>query len=255
MSRKISYSAAINEALIQMMEEDPKVFVLGEDVAKMGGDFGITRGIWQRWPDRIKDTSLSESAIIGLSCGAAICGLKPVPEIMFGDFLGVCFDQLVNNAAKMNYMTEVPRKIVIVGGGVIGIEFVGIYNAFGADVTVVEFLPKILPPIDEEIAARSQMILENKGVKFMTGTKLESIEKSDAGLVVKADNGKEVVSIECDQVLVATGRAIDVEGMGLDKIGVTYDRKGIKVDENFETNVKGIYAIGDVIGNMMLAHD
>lgn len=88
----------------------------------------------------------------------------------------------------------------------------------------------------------------------MTGTKLESIEKSDAGLVVKADNGKEVVSIECDQVLVATGRAIDVEGMGLDKIGVTYDRKGIKVDENFETNVKGIYAIGDVIGNMMLAH-
>jgi len=151
-------------------------------------------------------------------------------------------------------MTEVPRKIVIVGGGVIGIEFVGIYNAFGADVTVVEFLPKILPPIDEEIAARSQMILENKGVKFMTGTKLESIEKSDAGLVVKADNGKEVVSIECDQVLVATGRAIDVEGMGLDKIGVTYDRKGIKVDENFETNVKGIYAIGDVIGNMMLAH-
>lgn len=106
MSRKISYSAAISEALIQMMEEDPKVFILGEDVAKMGGDFGITRGIWQRWPERIKDTSLSESAIIGLSCGAAICGLKPVPEIMFGDFLGVCFDQLVNNAAKMNYMYQ-----------------------------------------------------------------------------------------------------------------------------------------------------
>lgn len=106
MSRKISYANAIGEALMQIMEEDPRVFILGEDVAKMGGDFGITRGIWQKWPDRAKDTALSESAILGLSCGAAICGLKPVPEIMFADFLGVGFDQLVNNAAKMNYMYQ-----------------------------------------------------------------------------------------------------------------------------------------------------
>ena len=106
MSRKITYAGAIGEALQQMMEVDRRVFILGEDVAKMGGDFGITRGIWQRWPDRAKDTALSEQAIIGLSCGAAVCGLKPVPEIMFADFLGVCFDQLVNNAAKMNYMYQ-----------------------------------------------------------------------------------------------------------------------------------------------------
>lgn len=106
MSRKLSYSKAINEALTQMMEQDPRVFVLGEDVAKMGGDFGITQGIWHKWPDRIKDTALSESAILGLSCGAAVCGLKPVPEIMFADFLGVGFDQLVNNAAKLNFMYQ-----------------------------------------------------------------------------------------------------------------------------------------------------
>lgn len=106
MSRKLSYGMAINEALHQIMEEDGRVFVLGEDVAKMGGDFGITKGIWEKWPDRIKDTALSESAILGLSCGAAVCGLKPVPEIMFADFLGVCFDQVVNNAAKLNYMYQ-----------------------------------------------------------------------------------------------------------------------------------------------------
>lgn len=106
MGRKITYSKAINEALHQEMERDEKVFILGEDVAKMGGDFGITQGIWQKWPDRIKDTSLSESAIMGLSCGAAVCGLKPVPEIMFADFLGVCYDQLVNNAAKLNFMYQ-----------------------------------------------------------------------------------------------------------------------------------------------------
>lgn len=106
MSRKLSYAMAINEALHQIMEEDQRVFVLGEDVAKMGGDFGITKGIWNKWPQRIRDTALSESAILGLSCGAAVCGLKPVPEIMFADFLGVGFDQITNNAAKMNYMYQ-----------------------------------------------------------------------------------------------------------------------------------------------------
>ena len=104
--KKLSYGMAINEALHQIMEQDERVFILGEDVAKMGGDFGITKGIWAKWPDRIKDTALSESAILGLSCGAAVCGLKPVPEIMFADFLGVGFDQIVNNAAKLNFMYQ-----------------------------------------------------------------------------------------------------------------------------------------------------
>lgn len=105
-SRKLSFSKAINEALHQVMEQDESVFVLGEDVAKMGGDFGITQGIWHRWPERAFDTALSEQAIIGLSCGAAVCGLRPVAELMFADFAGVCYDQLVNNAAKLRFMYE-----------------------------------------------------------------------------------------------------------------------------------------------------
>ncbi len=104
MGRLLSYGMAINEALHQAMEKDDRVFILGEDVAKMGGDFGITKGIYHKWPDRIKDTALSESAIIGLANGAALCGLRPVAEIMFADFLGVCIDQLINNAAKLNFM-------------------------------------------------------------------------------------------------------------------------------------------------------
>ena len=106
MTRKITYAKAINEALHQEMERDNRVFVLGEDVAKMGGDFGITQGIWEKWPNRAKDTALSELAILGLSNGAALCGLRPVPEIMFADFLAVCLDQLVNNAAKLNFMFQ-----------------------------------------------------------------------------------------------------------------------------------------------------
>ncbi len=104
MARKLSFAKAINEALHQEMERDPSVFVIGEDVAKMGGDFGITQGIWHKWPDRARDTALSESAIIGLSVGSAICGLRPVAELMFADFVTVCYDQLVNNAAKVHFM-------------------------------------------------------------------------------------------------------------------------------------------------------
>jgi pyruvate dehydrogenase E1 component beta subunit len=103
-ARKITFTKALNEALHQGMEQDPSVFIIGEDVAKMGGDFGVTQGIWHRWPDRAYDTALSESAIIGLSAMSGVCGLRPVAELMFADFAGVCFDQLVNNAAKLRFM-------------------------------------------------------------------------------------------------------------------------------------------------------
>lgn len=123
MARKISFAGAINEALHQEMERDETVFILGEDVAKMGGDFGITKGIWLKWPHRAYDTALSEQAILGLSNGAALCGLKPVAELMFADFVTVCYDQLVNNAAKLCYMYngEASAQIVVravTGGGI-----------------------------------------------------------------------------------------------------------------------------------------
>ena len=123
MPRKLSFSKALNEALHQSMERDENVFIIGEDVAKMGGDFGITQGIWHKWPDRAYDTPLSEQAIIGLCSSAAALGLRPVAEIMFADFLGVCFDQIVNNAAKMNFMYggEASAAITVrasTGGGI-----------------------------------------------------------------------------------------------------------------------------------------
>jgi pyruvate/2-oxoglutarate/acetoin dehydrogenase E1 component len=98
MSRILTFSKALNEALHQEMERDEKVFIIGEDVAKMGGDFGITSGIWKRWPKRAYDTALSESAIVGLACGAAICGLRPVAELMFADYNGRASAQLVVRA-------------------------------------------------------------------------------------------------------------------------------------------------------------
>ena len=105
---------AINEALHQAMEQDDSVFVIGEDVAgcsgsagdvgAVGGVFGVTEGIYHRWPDRCIDTPISESAIVGAAAGAALVGMRPVAEIMFADFIGVCMDQIVNQMAKFRYM-------------------------------------------------------------------------------------------------------------------------------------------------------
>ncbi len=121
--KRMSMVQAINEALDIMMAENPRVFLLGEDIGHMGGDFGVTRGLWQKYgAERVRDTPLSEAAIIGTAIGAAMVGMRPVPEIMFADFLGTCYDQIVNNAAKMHYMFDGQFKAPIVirtaaGGG------------------------------------------------------------------------------------------------------------------------------------------
>ncbi len=120
---RMSMVQALNNALDLMMAENDKVFLLGEDIGRMGGDFGVTRGLFDKYgAERVRDTPLSEAAIIGTAVGAAMVGMRPVPEIMFADFLGTCYDQIVNNAAKMHYMFDGQFKAPIVirtaaGGG------------------------------------------------------------------------------------------------------------------------------------------
>lgn len=121
--KRMSFVQALNDALDIMMAEDERVFLLGEDIGHMGGDFGVTRGLFAKYGgERVRDTPLSEAAIIGTAVGAAMVGMRPVPEIMFADFLGTCYDQIVNNAAKMHYMFDGQFKAPIVirtaaGGG------------------------------------------------------------------------------------------------------------------------------------------
>ena len=122
-ARTRTYVQALTEALDIAMERDPSVFMLGEDIGEMGGDFGVTRGLWAKYgAERVRDMPLSEAAIVGTTVGAAMVGMRPVAEIMFADFLGECYDQLVNNAAKMHYMFDGQFKASIVvrtacGGG------------------------------------------------------------------------------------------------------------------------------------------
>src|SRR6266700_3301629 len=114
MGRTLSFQQAINEALAQELERDPRVVLMGEDVAggsgtdgemdAWGGPLGVTKGLWSKFGDRVMDTPISESAFIGAAIGAATAGLRPVVELMFVDFMGVCFDQIFNQAAKFRYM-------------------------------------------------------------------------------------------------------------------------------------------------------
>jgi pyruvate/2-oxoglutarate/acetoin dehydrogenase E1 component len=105
--RKASFVKALNTALDLGMERHPEMFLIGEDIGEMGGDFGVTRKLWAKYgEDRVRDTPLSEAAIIGTCVGSAMMGMRPVAEIMFADFLGECYDQIVNNASKLHYMFD-----------------------------------------------------------------------------------------------------------------------------------------------------
>ena len=147
-------------------------------------------------------------------------------------------------------LTEFPRRLVIVGAGVIGMEFASIFRQLGAEVTVVEFLKECIPALDADVAKRLRKVLEKQGVKFYMQSAVKSIAN---GCVTFERKGKEQ-SIEADKVLVAVGRKPNVEGFALEKTSIKYDARGIEVDDDMLTNVPGVYAIGDVNARMMLAH-
>jgi len=151
-------------------------------------------------------------------------------------------------------LAAVPQRLAIIGGGIIGMEFACIFNAFGSKVTVLEALPDLLANIDREIVRRMGVYLKKQGIEVHTQAAVERIEKKGETLEVVAQGKKGTITCEADIVLLATGRKPFTCGLGLEKLGVTCDRGFIDVDENFETNVPGIYAVGDVIKGPMLAH-
>lgn len=149
---------------------------------------------------------------------------------------------------------SIPDALAIIGGGVIGIEFACIFSALGSKVTVIEFLPRILANMDSEISKKLVLSLKKKGISIELDTKVMQITMDNGSLGILTEGKKGEGVISADAVLVSTGRAPNVEGLGLETVGIEYGRKGIKVDEAYQTNMPGIYAIGDVIGGLMLAH-
>lgn len=153
-------------------------------------------------------------------------------------------------------LKKVPKKLVIIGGGVIGLELGVVWRRLGAEVEVVEFLDKILPTMDGEISKTMQRILKKAGFTFRLSTKVTAAKKTKSGvsLTVEPAKGGDAETVEADVVLVAIGRRPFTEGLGLEALGVEMDRGKVKIDSHYRTNVEGIWAIGDVIDGPMLAH-
>lgn len=160
----------------------------------------------------------------------------------------------VVTSAELLEMTSVPSRLLIIGGGVIGMEFAGIFQQFGSQVTVVEAGSSILGQLDQELVKRIRVFIRRQGITVYSKTRVERIERQDDHLLVTAVNEKEEKQLEVDCVLLAVGRQPCTDDINLDKLGIELENDGIKVDENYCTSADGIYAIGDVIGGQMLAH-
>ncbi len=151
--------------------------------------------------------------------------------------------------------TKLPASVVIIGAGAIGVEFATVWNSYGADVTLVEMLPRVLPLMDEELGAELAKIYTKRGVKILTGTKVLGIEKTDAGVAVKVSGEGGEQTLQAEQALVAIGFKPNSPDMGLKEAGVTVSERGfVEIDERMATNVPGVWAIGDVTGKAMFAH-
>ncbi len=153
-------------------------------------------------------------------------------------------------------LESVPKKLLVVGGGYIGLELGSVWKRLGAEVEVVDFLERILPGMDGEVSKQFQRMLEKQGLTFHLGYKVAGVERTSKGakVTVEPKDGGEAKTFEADVVLLAVGRRPNTEGLGLEEVGVALDRGRVTVDESFATNVDGIYAIGDVIRGPMLAH-
>jgi dihydrolipoamide dehydrogenase len=148
----------------------------------------------------------------------------------------------------------VPKSMLIIGGGVIGVEFGYVFNGLGTQVTVVEMLPRVIPMMDEDLGNELGKLLGRQGVKLMTGSAVEKMEKTKTGWKVTVKTGTESAEIEVDVVLVAVGRRAFTDDLGLEKVGVKLHRLGVEVDESLRTSVPNVFAIGDVTGRIQLAH-
>lgn len=166
---------------------------------------------------------------------------------------GIEYDgEFVGDSTTALSFTEVPERLVVIGGGYIGLELGSVWNRLGSQVTVLEAMDRVLPGLDREIAKIAARVFAKQGLDFKTSAWVESAKRVGDHCVVQC---KDMEPIECDRVLMCTGRVPNTTGIGLESLGVTVDRRGaIEVNENFETSVPGVYAIGDCIGGAMLAH-
>ena len=186
---------------------------------------------------------------ICIATGSEVAGIPGV-EVAFDGETIVSSDHAIA-------LAKVPATMVVVGGGVIGLELGSVWARLGAKVTVVEYLDKVLGPMDGEVSSAFQKILVKQGIEFRLGAKVTGVSKDGdgAGVTFEPAKGGEAETLKADVVLVATGRRAFTDGLGLDELGIVRDKAGrVEIDGHYKTNVEGVYALGDVVKGPMLAH-
>ena len=170
-------------------------------------------------------------------------------------FITIDKERIITSTEALN-LKEIPKHLVVIGGGVIGLELGSVYLRLGSQVSVVEYMDKIIPTMDGALSKELTKVLKKQGMKFMLSTGVQSVERNGDSVKITAKDKKgEEVSVEGDYVLVSVGRKPFTEGLGLEKAGVELDERGrVKVNDHLQTNVANIYAIGDVVKGAMLAH-
>lgn len=164
------------------------------------------------------------------------------------------YDRVGTSTQALSY-DKVPEHLIVIGGGVIGLEMGSVWSRLGSKVTVLEYMPDFLPSCDVDIAKQALRVFKKQGLQFKLGVKVTGTQVSGDSVKVSYEEKGEAKSIEGDRVLVATGRRANTDGLGAQELGLAMDKRGVlQVDEHFATNVAGVFAIGDVIPGPMLAH-
>lgn len=145
----------------------------------------------------------------------------------------------------------VPKKVAVLGGGVIGVEFASVWKSFGADVTIIEALPHLVPNEEESVSKQLERAFRKRGIEYKLGIRFQSVTQNESGVVVTLENGD---TVEAEILLVAVGRGASTANLGFEEVGITMDRGFVITDERLATNIPGVYAVGDIVPGLQLAH-
>ena len=223
---------------IQFLMKKNKIDVLkGNGIIKVGKKVDVT-------DEAGVTTEYTASKGIIIATGARS---RVLPNLVQDD------EKIIGYRKAMTLVTQ-PKRLVVVGSGAIGVEFAYFYNAIGTQVTVIEYLPNIVPVEDEDISKQLEKSFKKSGIKIMTNSSVESVDTSGAGCVVTVKTAKGEEKIECDVVLSAVGTQANIENIGLEEVGIVVDKGRILVNDYYQTNIPGYYAIGDVVPGPALAH-
>ncbi len=242
-ARSRAVSKRLNDGVAFLMKKNKIAVIWGEAAIDAPGKVTVKPSAAEAPKGALGPGAYQAKHVI-LATGArprAVPGIEPDRKLIWTYFEAMAPEQM-------------PKSLLVVGSGAIGIEFASFYRTFGAEVTVVEILPQILPAEDAEVAAFARKQFEKQGIKIITNAKVTKLDKKADSVTATIDDGKSPQSLTVERVISAVGVAGNVEHLGLEKLGVKVDRGIVVVDGHGRTNIPGIYAIGDVAGAPMLAH-